>query len=184
METEEAVATQGDRTLQLLVRQIRFEGKGINSYKLVDPDGGDLPDFGAGAHIDIHLGDGLIRQYSLCNDPAERQHCVIAVLRDEAGCGGSKALHQKLRVQDIVRVSRPRNNFPLVTDAEKVILLAGGIGVTPLKSMAHELDKQSTEYELHYCPRDVSCAAFDKEFKELLDRGRLHYFFDGGNPAA
>jgi hypothetical protein len=83
METEEAVATQGDRTLQLLVRQIRFEGKGINSYKLVDPNGGDLPDFGAGAHIDIHLGDGLIRQYSLCNDPAERQHCVIAVLRDE-----------------------------------------------------------------------------------------------------
>ncbi len=184
METEEAIAAQGDRILQLLVRQIRFEGKGINSYELVDPDGGDLPEFEAGAHIDVHLGQGLIRQYSLCNDPAERHRYVIAVLRDEGGRGGSKALHQNLKVQDIVRVSYPRNNFPLVTHAEKVILLAGGIGVTPLKSMAHSLDKRGVEYELHYCARDASCAAFHSEFKELLDGGRLHYHLDGGDPAA
>lgn len=184
METEEAAASQSTRTLHMLVRQIRFEGKGINSYEFVDPDGGDLPEFEAGAHIDVHLGDGLIRQYSLCNDPAERHHYVIAVLKDEAGRGGSKALHQKLRVQDSVRVSRPRNNFALVNDAEKVILLAGGIGVTPLKSMAHELDKQGIAYELHYCARDASCAAFDKDFRTLRDNGRLHYHFDGGDPAA
>jgi ferredoxin-NADP reductase len=178
METEETIAAQGDRTLQLL------EGKGINSYELVDPDGGDLPEFEAGAHIDVHLGPGLIRQYSLCNDPVERQHYVIAVLRDEGGRGGSNALHQNLKVQEAVRVSHPRNNFPLVTHAEKVILLAGGIGVTPLKSMAHSLDKRGVEYELHYCARDASCAAFHREFKELLDGGRLHYHFDGGDPAA
>jgi vanillate O-demethylase ferredoxin subunit len=170
--------------LQLLVRQIRFEGKGINSYELVDPAGGGLPKFEAGAHIDVHLGPGLIRQYSLCNDPAERHHYVIAVLRDEGGRGGSNALHQTLKVKDIVRVSYPRNNFPLVPNAEKVILLAGGIGVTPLKSMAHSLDTWGVEYELHYCARDASCAAFHSEFKELLDSGRLHYHYDGGDPAA
>jgi vanillate O-demethylase ferredoxin subunit len=184
MKTEEAIAAQGNRKLQLLVHQIRFEGKGISSYEFVDPDGGDLPEFKAGAHIDVHLGEGLIRQYSLCNDPAERQRYVIAVLRDEGGRGGSKALHQNLNVHDIVHVSHPRNNFPLVTHAEKVILLAGGIGVTPLKAMAHSLDKWGVEYELHYCARDASCAAFHREFKELLDGGRLHYHFDGGDPAA
>ncbi|HYS67857.1 MAG TPA: PDR/VanB family oxidoreductase [Paraburkholderia sp.] len=184
METEEAVAAQGSRTLELLVRQIRFEGKGINSYELVDAEGSDLPAFDAGSHVDIHLGDGLIRQYSLCNDSAERYRYVIAVLKDENGRGGSKTLHQKLRVQDIVRVSRPRNNFTLVTDAEKVILLAGGIGVTPLKSMAHELEKRGIDYELHYCAHDASCAAFDREFRTLRAAGRLHYHFDGGDPAA
>jgi vanillate O-demethylase ferredoxin subunit len=134
--------------------------------------------------VDVHLGDGLIRQYSLCNDPAERHHYVIAVLRDDTGRGGSKTLHQKLHVQGTVRVSRPRNNFALVTDAEKVILLAGGIGVTPLKSMAHELDRLGIDYELHYCARDASCAAFDDDLGTLRDAGRLHYHFDGGDPAA
>ncbi|MGF6411616.1 PDR/VanB family oxidoreductase [Paraburkholderia sp. MM5482-R1] len=184
METEEAVAAHGSRTLELQVRQIRFEGKGINSYEFVDAEGSDLPAFDAGAHIDVDLGDGLIRQYSLCNDPAERHRYVIAVLKDENGRGGSKTLHQKLRVQDTVRVSRPRNNFALVRDAEKVILLAGGIGVTPLKSMAHELEKLGIDYELHYCARDASCAAFSGEFKTLREAGHLYYHFDGGDPAA
>lgn len=173
-----------EQTLQLLVRQIRFEGKGIQSYEFVDPSGADLPAFDAGAHIDVHLGDGMIRQYSLCNPPDERKRYVIAVLRDEAGRGGSKAVHERLHVQDIVRVSHPRNHFSLVTDAEKVILLAGGIGVTPLKAMAHALDARGVDYELHYCARDATCAAFSDELAALHARGRLHYHFDGGTPGA
>ncbi len=174
-------------TLSVLVRQIRFEGRGINSYELTDPDGGELPPFTSGAHIDIHLrlpkGGEVVRQYSLSNDPAERRRYVIAVLNDEGGRGGSTGLHQTLRVQDIVRISRPRNNFTLDESAAKVILLAGGIGVTPLKSMAHRLEAAGIDYELHYCAKDRAFAAFEDEMAGLAERGRLHYHFDGGDPS-
>ncbi len=97
------------RTLELMVRQIRFEGRGINSYEFVDPSGELLPAFTAGAHIDVHVKDGFVRQYSLCNSPNERHRYVIAVLRDEAGRGGSKALHERLHVQDKVRIGHPEH---------------------------------------------------------------------------
>lgn len=173
-------------TLAVLVRQIRFEGRGINSYELTDPDGRELPPFTSGAHIDIHLslpkGGEVVRQYSLCNDPAERRRYVIAVLNDAGGRGGSTGLHDTLHVQDIVTISRPRNNFTLDESAAKVILLAGGIGVTPLKSMAHRLEAAGVDYELHYCTKDRAFAAFEDEMRKLADRGRLHYHFDGGDP--
>jgi vanillate O-demethylase ferredoxin subunit len=182
--TNQATASVSiDRHLELLVRQVRFEGKGINSYELVDPDGADLPAFSAGSHIDVHLQGGVVRQYSLCNSPAEHKRYVIAVLRDESGRGGSKAVHDHLHVQDTVRISRPRNNFKLVDDATKIILLAGGIGVTPLKAMAHELEAARVDYELHYCAKDASSAAFAGELDSLRIGGRLHLHFDGGNPA-
>jgi ferredoxin-NADP reductase len=184
METEVAIPNTSDRTLHLFVRQIRFEGKGIHSYEFVDPEGRDLPRFDAGAHIDIHLADGLIRQYSLCNAPDDRKRYVIAVLRDEKGRGGSKAVHEHVHVQDTVLVSRPRNNFALVDDAKKVILLAGGIGVTPLKAMAHALEARGIDYELHYCARDATCAAFTEAFDTLSENARVHYHFDGGDPSA
>src|SRR5690606_23967924 len=120
-------------TLSLLVRQIRYEAAGINSYELVHPQGEDLPAFTAGAHLDIHIQPGLIRQYSLCNDPSDTKRYVIAVLKSESGAGGSKTLHETLRVQDMVKVSAPRNHFPLLPEARKTLLLAGGIGITPLK---------------------------------------------------
>ena len=171
-------------TLELQVRQIRFEGRGIHSYEFVDPEGGDLPPFTAGAHIDIHLAGGVVRQYSISNAPRERHRYVIAVLRDERGRGGSKALHEQLRVQDIVRVSRPRNNFHLVDGARRVLLIAGGIGVTPLKAMAHELEEAGIDYEMHYRAKDASCAAFAEEFEPMRASGRLQFHFDGGDPSA
>jgi vanillate O-demethylase ferredoxin subunit len=179
------ISTQAqEQTLNLLVRQVRFEGRGINSYELVDPEGADLPPFTAGAHIDIHLAGGVVRQYSISNAPRERHRYVIAVLRDERGRGGSKALHEQLRVQDIVRVSRPRNNFRLVDGARRVLLIAGGIGVTPLKAMAHELDDAGIDYEMHYCAKDARCAAFAEEFEPMRASGRLHFHFDNGDPSA
>ena len=102
MSTQSISTDAQSQTLNLLVRQVRFEGRGINSYELIDPDGAPLPPFTAGAHIDIHLEGGVVRQYSISNAPRERHRYVIAVLRDERGRGGSKALHEQLRVQDIV----------------------------------------------------------------------------------
>jgi ferredoxin-NADP reductase len=171
-------------TLDLLVRQVRYEGRGINSYEFVDPQGAALPPFRAGAHIDVHLKGGVIRQYSISNAPRERHRYVIAVLRDERGRGGSKALHEQLRVGDIVRISPPRNHFGLADGARRVVLIAGGIGVTPLKAMAHELDDSGIDYEMHYCAKDAQCAAFSEEFEPMLASGRLHLHFDGGDPAA
>lgn len=169
--------------LSLLVRQIRMEANGINSYELVDPSGAELPPTTAGAHIDLHLPGGITRQYSLCNDPAERHRYVIAVLRDEAGRGGSRAVHDQLHVRDIVAASLPRNNFPLVTEGKKYILLAGGIGVTPLKSMVHALEHLGKDYELHYCAKGPEFVAFREVFEPLVQAGRVVFHFDGANPA-
>lgn len=181
--TQTHIISRDRSKLSLLVRQIRFEASGINSYELVHPQGEELPPFSAGAHIDIDLPNGMTRQYSLCNSPAERHRYVIAVLRDEKGRGGSKALHEALRVQDLATVSAPRNNFELAPDAKKVILLAGGIGVTPLKSMAHALDRAGIPFELHYCARNPGCAAFREELGIAWRHGKLVHHFDHGNPA-
>ncbi len=172
----------GTQSLSLRVRQIRFEGVGIHSYELVDPDGGELPPFEAGAHIDVHLPDGIVRQYSISSDPHERHRYVIGVLRDDQGRGGSRAVHETLHVQDIVRTSLPRNNFRLHDGARKVMLVAGGIGITPLKSMAHELERAGVDFELHYCAKDAGFAAFRDELRGLEASGRVHYHFDGGVP--
>ncbi|MDB5960109.1 MAG: iron-sulfur protein [Massilia sp.] len=181
----ETQAAAGAGTLSLLVRQIRFEAAGINSYELVDPNGAELPPFDAGSHLDIHLPNGVVRQYSLCNPPSERHRYVIAVLRDDKGRGGSKALHDILHVQDIVTVSVPRNHFKLAqsgTQLGKVILLAGGIGVTPIKSMAHALDEAGVPFDLHYCARDKSTAAFADTLAGPWRHGSSFFHYDQGRP--
>ncbi|SAL05241.1 ferredoxin-NADPH reductase [Caballeronia arationis] len=180
LEREEAVQDVEVGTLDVRVRQIRYEGKGINSYELTNPTGKLLPPFDAGSHIDVHLKNGVIRQYSLCNSSAERHRYVIAVLKDENGRGGSRAVHESLAAGDIVSISKPRNHFALSTDATRVVLIAGGIGVTPLKAMAHELDVQGVDFEMHYCARNREAAAFGDEFAEMQRTGKLHYHFDNG----
>lgn len=179
---DSAADSTPDGRLSLLVRQIRFEGHGINSYELVHPQGEQLPPFEAGAHIDIHLPNGVTRQYSLCNAPCERHRYVIAVLRDEKGRGGSKALHDTLRVQDLASVGAPRNNFGLAPGAARVILLAGGIGVTPVKSMAHALEAQGIPFELHYCARNQDCVAFGEQLGADWTHGSVQFHFDHGTP--
>src|SRR5688500_14318690 len=117
--------------LQLRVAGVKTETDEVCAIELVEPSGRSLPSFTAGAHVDLHLGDGLIRQYSLCNDPRERHRYELAILKEKASRGGSVAAHA-LRAGDIVEVSAPRNNFALAADAEFHLLLAGGIGVTPM----------------------------------------------------
>ena len=180
LEAEEAIQDIEAGTLDVRVKQVRYEGKGINSYEFTSPVGEPLPPFEAGSHIDIHLKNGTIRQYSLCNSPAERHRYVIAVLKDEAGRGGSRAMHSDVAAGDIVTISRPRNHFALDGNAKRVILIAGGIGVTPLKAMAHELDTHRVEFEMHYCARSREAAAFSDEFAAMERDGRLRYHFDEG----
>lgn len=169
--------------LSLFVRQVRFEAIGINSYELVHADGRELPDFEAGSHVDIHLPGGLVRQYSLCGDPKDRRRYVIAVLNEENGRGGSRLLHEILQVQNIVTTSYPRNNFPLARDARRHILIGGGIGITPLKAMAHRLASDGAAYELHYCAKGPEYAAFRDELIAESGDCLVMFHFDGGDPS-
>ncbi len=167
-------------TLHLQIKQIRWEATDIYAFELVHPQGQALPAFSAGAHIDVHLGEGLIRQYSLSNDPQETHRYVIGVLRDEAGRGGSRTFTGHARVGQLLKVSVPRNNFALAANAQRTVLLAGGIGITPLKSMAHALSHAGASFALHYCVRSDDRIAFKDELAALPD---THFHVDGGDPS-
>ena len=135
------------------------EAQDICSFELVDPAGRPLPRFAAGAHIDVHLPGGLVRQYSLCNDPAETQRYLIAVLHEAASRGGSAGMHA-LAEGALLTIGEPRNHFPLADAATHHLLLAGGIGVTPMLAMAEQLVRSDASFELHYCARSRARAAF------------------------
>jgi len=172
-----------NKLLHLKIKQIRLEASGIHSYELVSEDGNTLPSFDAGSHIDLHLPSGIIRQYSLSNDPLEANRYVVVILLDEQGRGGSKEVHQVFRVGDSLLASYPRNHFQLDETAKKVILLAGGIGITPLKSMGHRLKSLGIPFELHYCARAQENIAFSQELQDLSDSGEVQFHLDGGIPA-
>src|SRR5688572_12278994 len=146
--------------MRLRVRSITYLAEDINGYELVDPNGHDLPRFEAGAHIGVRLGppdalpdqEATWRDYSLWNDPAERRRYCIAVLREKLG-EASRRLHDSVRVGEWVEVALPRNHFPLAADAERHLLLAGGIGITPIMAMVAELKRRRAEFRLHYCTR-------------------------------
>src|SRR5262245_45217975 len=166
----------------LRIRSITYLAVRINGYELVDREGNTLPSFTAGAHISLRLGAGLVRDFSLWNDPAERTRYCIAVLREAEGLG-SRELHERLRVGDVVEASPPRNNFPLVAGAERYLLLAGGIGITPIMAMIAELRRRRAEYRVHYCARSPEETAFFDDLGILAAQGRVQFHFDGGDPA-
>lgn len=157
-------------------------GTDIVAYELVDPEGKALPPFTAGAHVDFHLSDGRIRQYSLCNDPAERHRYLIAVQREWQGRGGSKDIHASTKIGDIVTLSMPRNNFPLDRSARRHLLIAGGIGVTPLMAMMYELSATKSDFALHYCTRSPDRTAFKNQLRPFAEMGRVSFHHDGGDP--
>jgi vanillate O-demethylase ferredoxin subunit len=168
--------------MQLRVRSITYLGEATNGYELVDPRGRDLPRFEAGAHIELRTG-GFLRHYSLCNDPAERRRYCIAVLRENESRGGSRHLHETVRVGELVEVSLPRNNFPLDPAAKRHLLIAGGIGIAPMMSMIAELQRRQAEFEVHYCTRSPQRTAFRSRLAPLAAEGRLFFHHDGGDPA-
>lgn len=162
----------------LRVERISYEAENINSYELVRPEGGDLAPFSAGSHIDLHLKNGMIRSYSLVNDQSERHRYVIAVNKDASGRGGSSFVHDTIKAGDIVAVSAPRNNFALREDAEYSLLIAGGIGITPLMSMIRRLEALARPWKLSYAARTRPAAAFLGELGAIRQNAELNLHFD------
>ncbi|RZJ08646.1 MAG: oxidoreductase, partial [Haliea sp.] len=168
--------------LSVKVLKKTVEAEGICSYELARADGSPLPGFSAGSHIDVQLPGGLTRQYSLCNDAAEQHRYRIAVLRDPASRGGSRAMHEAVHEGDTLQISAPRNHFPL-QPATRSLLLAGGIGVTPLLCMAQRLSAIGADFSLHYCTRSVGRTAFREEVAASAFADRVQFHFDDGEPA-
>lgn len=166
---------------QLAVRVARKtkEAEDILSVELVSADGAPLPAFSAGSHIDVQIHPGLIRQYSLCNDPTEQHRYLIAVLRDPTSRGGSVAIHDVVREGDVLQISPPKNHFPLV-HARRSLLLAGGIGVTPILCMAERLAHIGANFEMHYCTRSEERTAFRERIRTSGFAGRVQFHFDDG----
>lgn len=156
------------------LHSITYAAQGTRLYELRDPGGGDLPPFTAGAHVDVHLGNGLVRQYSLVNAPGERSRYVLGIKRDPRSRGGSEWIDRQWRVGDAVRVSLPRNHFPLHDGQAPAILIAGGIGVTPLLCMARSLQQSGRDWQLHYGVR-TRADAMDLSY---LEQARVHLHVD------
>lgn len=166
--------------LKVNVTRKTDEAEGICSFELRPTDGDTLPAFDAGAHIDIHITDGLVRQYSLCNDPRERHRYVIGVLNDPASRGGSRTMHEEIREGQVISIGAPRNLFALEPAASRHLLLAGGIGITPMLAMAHELLRRGAQFELHYCFRSNERAAFLAALADAPFADRVHLHDDSG----
>lgn len=168
--------------IELKVTAIKDLTSKIKMFELVDPAGGELPPFEAGAHIDIKLGNGLIRSYSLANDPKERNRYVTAILKETESKGGSRWMHENVKVDDVLTTSAPIQNFPLIEDAKKTVLLAGGIGITPILAMGYRLNDIGAQVQMHYCTRAPEDTAFMDEVKEVFG-DNVTFYFDGGDPS-
>ncbi|WP_103354504.1 PDR/VanB family oxidoreductase [Amycolatopsis sp. CA-128772] len=145
-------------TLELLVDRKEKLADGVVRLTLRAPDGGPLPSWEPGAHIDLVL-PGFVRQYSLCGDPADASAYRVAVLREPEGRGGSAYVHDSLRPGDRVSVDGPRNHFALV-EAERYLFVAGGIGITPILPMLESVARSGRDWRLVYGGRTSSSMAF------------------------
>lgn len=150
----------------------------IISLELHSADGSPLPAYDAGAHVDVYVKSGLIRQYSLTGDPADRMKYRLGILLDPNSRGGSAAIHAKFQQGAKIRIGRPRNNFPLIADAGHTILFAGGIGITPMLGMAYALERSGASWEMHYCGRTLDRLAFRDELARF--GGKVHLHTDDG----
>lgn len=170
-------------TLSVRVARKHTEALDICSLDLVAADGSTLPAFEAGAHLDVHLQGGLVRQYSLCNPPGETGRYQIAVLRDAGSRGGSVAVHEAVSEGAMLRISAPKNHFPLAAAAPHHLLLAGGIGITPLLAMAEQLHRQGETFELHHCTRSRERTPFVERVSASPFARQVQHHFDDGDAA-
>jgi len=165
------------------VTRVVEEAEDIRSYEFAHPQAAELPAFTAGAHLDVHLPNGLVRQYSLCNDPRETHRYVVAVLREPDGRGGSACMHDVVREGDALTITAPRNNFTLHEDARRHLLIAGGIGITPMLAMARRLAALDADYSMHYCTRSPEKTAFRDELAAEPFASHVRFHHDGGDPS-
>ena len=170
--------------LPLLVADKREVARAIWLFDLQSLDGEALPPFAPGAHLCVRTPAGLLRRYSLCSAPSDRARYQIAVKHEAAGGGGSTSMIEDLRSGDVLTASPPANYFVLDPASRHSLLIAGGIGITPILAMARDLSARSAAFELIYCARSPEAAAFLDVLAspEFAERTMVHY--DGGDPAA
>lgn len=148
---------------------------------LAHPRRPTLPPWTPGAHVDLHLPDGRVRQYSLCGDRDDPSYYEIAIKREENGRGGSRWAHENLRSGTIVHVSAPRNNFRLATEASENAFIAGGIGITPIASMVRALAATDGTFHLHFCARSAEAAPLLGRLREICGSRLTCWFSSTGN---
>lgn len=169
--------------IDVLVTRKQREAQGIYSFELTAIGESVMPSFSAGSHIDVYLPNGLVRQYSLCNHPDERHRYQIGVLLDPNSRGGSLCMHEAVSEGSPLRISEPRNLFPLEHEAAYSLLFAGGIGITPILCMAERLANAGKAFELHYCGRSAAGMAFVERLRESGFAASVHLHMDDGEAA-
>jgi ferredoxin-NADP reductase len=175
-------AEQSAALIEVRLTAIRYAARDTNLYEFSRLDGRPLPPYAPGAHIDLHLPNALIRQYSLTEAEPDPGRYVVGVKRDHASRGGSRYIHDELRVGRTLTIGAPRNNFPLVEDAAHVVLLAGGIGITPIWCMAQRLARLGRSWELYYACRTRADMAFLAPL-QAMPNVQLHFDEEnGGKP--
>ena len=169
--------------IKLKVADIQELTPNIKMFELKSADGGHLPSWEAGSHIDFQIDEHLRRSYSLANKPGDTERYVTAILREENGGGGSKYMHDQVSIGDeLIIAEPPTNHFPLDEKANSHVLIGGGIGITPLLSMGYRLKDMGANFHLHYCTKSAEETAFYDEVKDVFgDNVTFHH--DGGDPA-
>ena len=170
-------------TLQVRVARKAVEALDIVTLELVATNGQALPAFSAGSHVDVQLPNGITRQYSLCNDPQETHRYQIGVLRDPSSRGGSLAVHEQVKEGDVLTISVPRNHFGLAHEAKQHLLLAGGIGITPILCMAERLANTGADFAMHYATRAPERTAFRQRIAASAFASRVQFHYDNGDAA-
>ena len=156
----------------------------IHLFEMRRRDGGDLPAFTAGSHINLQVPNGLMRKYSLCSDPAETASYSIAIKREDTGRGGSIYLADNTKVGDEWMISAPDNAFALPQRGDQFIFIAGGIGITPFIAMIHALKHDpAKKFKLYYCSRTPEMTAFREELSAAEFKGKVVIHYDNGDPS-
>ncbi len=168
-------------TIDMRLTAIRYEAHETHSFEFTPVDGRALEPVEPGAHIDLHLPNGIMRQYSLVTCEGERTSYIVGIKKDRASRGGSKFIHENLKVGQIVKIGGPRNNFPLAENAAHSVLIAGGIGITPIWCMAQRLIAKGVPWTMFYSCRERFEAAF---LGDLQDRPEVNLHFDAESNGA
>ena len=176
------MTTNQPQMMPLRVTRADKIADGIHLFELRDAAGAPLPPFSAGAHIAIRTPNGLLRKYSLCNDPSERDRYQVAIKRETNGRGGSANLIDAVKAGDELMVAPPVNDFGLPQRATDFLFIAGGIGITPMMAMIREVQAQGKRFRLFYCTRSPETTAFTQELSAPEFAGKVVIHHDQGDP--
>lgn len=159
-------------TIEVVVQEVECVATDVVSLVFVRPDGESFPSWQPGAHVDVHLGPDLVRQYSLCSSPADLSYLRVAVLRVPDSRGGSATVHSAVEAGTVLQISAPRNNFPL-QHSRKYLFLAGGIGITPVVPMLEWADAHDKQWHLLYGAREAARMPFADDLVRRYGEDRV-----------